>query len=66
MESSIINNMMMVEIPVLAWLFLAEGVELKAGIGFTLAGIGILIVQLRRPPHFKRSRKTKRQTEITV
>jgi drug/metabolite transporter (DMT)-like permease len=56
MESSIINNMMMVQIPVLAWLFLGEGIELKAGIGFTLAGIGILIVQLRRAPQFKRSR----------
>jgi drug/metabolite transporter (DMT)-like permease len=54
MESSIVNNMMMVQIPVLAWLFLGEGIELKAGIGFTLAGVGILIVQLRRTPRLKR------------
>ncbi len=50
MESSIVNNMMMVQIPVLAWLFLGEGIGLKAGIGFAIAGVGILIVQLRRLP----------------
>lgn len=47
MESSIINNMMMVQIPVLAWLFLGESISLKAGVGFTIAAIGIVIVQLR-------------------
>lgn len=49
-ESSIINNMMMVQIPLLAWLFLGEAIGLKAGVGFTIAGIGILIVQLRGIP----------------
>ena len=50
MESSIVNNMMMVQIPILAWLFLGEGISLKAGIGFAIAGVGILIVQVRRLP----------------
>ena len=50
MESSIVNNMMMVQIPVLAWLFLGEDISLKAGIGFAVAGVGILIVQVRRLP----------------
>lgn len=50
MESSIINNMMMVQIPVLAWLFLGEGIDLKSGIGFAVAGVGIVVVQLRRLP----------------
>jgi drug/metabolite transporter (DMT)-like permease len=66
MESSIINNMMMVEIPVLAWLFLAEGIELKAGVGFALAGVGILIVQLRRAPQFKRSTAISQKAETTA
>lgn len=47
MESSVINNMMMVQIPVLAWLFLGEAISLKSGVGFAVAGVGILIVQLR-------------------
>jgi len=50
MESSIINNLMMIQIPVLAWLFLGEGISLKAGIAYTLAGAGIMVVQLRRLP----------------
>jgi drug/metabolite transporter (DMT)-like permease len=50
MESSIINNMMMVQIPILAWLFLGEGISLKSGVGFAIAGVGILIVQVRRLP----------------
>lgn len=47
MESSIINNTMMIQIPILAWLFLDEeptGLEI---LGMVLAGVGILIVQLR-------------------
>lgn len=56
MESSVINNMMMVQIPVLAWLFLGEEISLKSGIGFAVAGVGILIVQLRNAS-FRRWRK---------
>jgi len=47
-ESSIINNAMMVQIPILAWLFLGEGISLKNALAFSVAGCGILIVQLRR------------------
>lgn len=48
MESGIINNLMMVFVPVLAWLFLNEGLTTRQGIGMLLAGAGILTVQLRR------------------
>ena len=48
MESSIINNMMMVQIPILALLFLGERITWQEGIGMVLAAIGIVIVQLRR------------------
>ena len=48
MESSIINSTMLIQIAVLAWVFLGESVTWLEGIGMFLAGIGVLIVQLRR------------------
>jgi drug/metabolite transporter (DMT)-like permease len=48
MQSSIINNTMAIQIPVLAWLFLGERITWQEGIGMVLAGFGALIVQLRR------------------
>ena len=47
MESSLINNTMMIQIPVLAWLFLDEEPSIVQILGMILAGGGILIVQLR-------------------
>jgi drug/metabolite transporter (DMT)-like permease len=47
MESSIINNTMMIQIPLLAWLFLDEQPSVRETLGMILAGVGILIVQLR-------------------
>jgi drug/metabolite transporter (DMT)-like permease len=47
-ESSIINNMMLVQIPILALLFLGEQITWREGSGMILAGTGIIIVQLRR------------------
>lgn len=48
MESSIVNNTMMIQIPILALLFLGEQITWREGIGLVLAGVGILMVQLRR------------------
>lgn len=48
MESSIINNTMTIQIPILALIFLGETIDLKAGIGMILAGIGIFAVQIYR------------------
>ena len=48
MESSIINNTMLIQIPILALLFLGEQITWREGIGMLLAGAGILIVQFRR------------------
>jgi drug/metabolite transporter (DMT)-like permease len=47
-QSSIINSTMLVQIAVLAWLFLGERLSGQEGIGMVLAGIGAMIVQLRR------------------
>lgn len=48
MESSIINNTMLVQIALLAWLFLGESLTAQEIAGMALAGAGALIVQLRR------------------
>ncbi len=48
MQSSIINSTMLVQIAILAWLFLGERFTWQEGIGMALAGFGALVVQLRR------------------
>ena len=46
-ESSIINNTMLVQIAALAWLFLGEKLALRDVVGLILATAGILISQLK-------------------
>ena len=48
MESSIINSTMLIQIAVLAWLFLDEPLTGQKIVGMALAGAGALIVQVRR------------------
>jgi drug/metabolite transporter (DMT)-like permease len=47
MESSVINGTLIVQVPVLAWLFLGEALTLPKLLGLALAGTGALLVQLR-------------------
>ncbi|MFN2189028.1 MAG: DMT family transporter [Candidatus Promineifilaceae bacterium] len=47
MESTLINNTMMIQIPILAWLFLGENPSPLEIIGMILAGFGIVVVQMR-------------------
>jgi drug/metabolite transporter (DMT)-like permease len=47
-ESSIINNTMLIQIAILAWIFLGEALDLREIAGLALAGTGTLIVQTRR------------------
>lgn len=47
-ESSIINGTMLIWIPILAMLFLGERITPKELLGLVLAGLGTLLVQLRR------------------
>lgn len=49
-ESSVINNTMLIQIAVLAWLCLGEALDGKAIVGLLLAALGTLLVQLRRWP----------------
>jgi drug/metabolite transporter (DMT)-like permease len=51
MEASMINNTMMIHIPILALLFLGENISEKALIGMVMAGVGILAVQIGRTRH---------------
>lgn len=48
-ETSIINNTMLIQIALLAWIFLGERLSARAIAGLALAAAGTLIVQLRRP-----------------
>jgi drug/metabolite transporter (DMT)-like permease len=46
-ESSIINNTMLIQIAVLAWIFLGEKITLYGAVGLVLAAVGILFVNLK-------------------
>ena len=48
-ESSVMNNMMLIQIAVLAWIFLGEGLDVRQIAGLAIALAGILLVQLHRP-----------------
>ena len=48
MESSIINNTMLIQISILAWLFLDESLGWLEIAGLALAAVGAALVQLRR------------------
>ena len=47
-ESSIVNNTMLIQVACLSWLFLGEALYWWQIVGMVLAGLGTLIVQLRR------------------
>lgn len=47
MESSIINGTMLIQIAVLAWLFLGEDISFKEIIGMLIASSGAVLVQLK-------------------
>lgn len=48
MESSIINGTMLIQIALLAWIFLGESISLKEILGMLIAATGALFVQLKR------------------
>jgi drug/metabolite transporter (DMT)-like permease len=47
-ESSIINNTMLAQVAVLSWVFLGESLGWREIVGIVLAGLGAVLVQLRR------------------
>lgn len=48
MESSIINGTMLIQIAILAWVFLGESITLQEVCGMLIAAIGALLVQLKK------------------
>ena len=56
MESSIINGTMLIQIAVLAWIFLDEEITLQEGIGMLIAASGAVLVQLRLRSEIKSAR----------
>jgi drug/metabolite transporter (DMT)-like permease len=48
MESSIINGTMLIQIALLAWIFLGEEINLREGIGMLVAAMGAIIVQIKK------------------
>ena len=45
-ESTLINNTMLIQIAVLAWVFLDEPISAREGVGLLLAAVGVVLVQL--------------------
>ena len=48
MQSSIINSTMLIQIGILAWVFLGESISAKGGIGMLIAATGAVMVQLKK------------------
>jgi drug/metabolite transporter (DMT)-like permease len=48
MESNLINSTMLIQIAILAWVFLGEALTAAEIAGLVLAGIGVILVQARR------------------
>lgn len=48
MESSIINGTMLIQIAILAWIFLDETITLREGVGMFIAAAGAILVQIKR------------------
>ena len=51
MESSIINGTMLIQIAILAWIFLGEEISLKEAIGMLIASFGAVLVQIKLKKH---------------
>ena len=61
MESSIINGTMLIQIALLAWIFIDEKITFQEGIGMAIAAIGAVLVQIKmnrakkaRQEHFRK------------
>ena len=53
MESSIINGTMLIQIAVLAWIFIDESISLQEGMGMLVAAAGAFLVQVKRKKALK-------------
>ena len=62
-EASVVNNLMLVFIAVLAWVFLGETITTQGAVGLVFATVGIFLVQVRLRrvtiPSFRRVQNTR-------
>lgn len=65
MESSIINGTMLIQIAVLAWLFVGETINFQEGLGMAVAASGALLVQLSGRPEMRDWNFLRRRSSIT-
>jgi drug/metabolite transporter (DMT)-like permease len=65
MESSIINGTMLIQIALLAWIFLGESLTPQAILGMLLGALGALTVQLR-PKLFQRREAPQRADQLST
>lgn len=49
-ESSIINNTMLIQIALLAWVFLGEALDFVEVVGLALAAVGVFLAQIKKKP----------------
>ena len=63
-ESSVINNMMLTQIAILAWIFLGEALSPRAIVALAIAVTGVIVVQLGRPKETVREEESLPQTNI--
>jgi len=61
MESSVINNTMLIQISVLSWLILGEKLNIWEGLGLFIALIGVILVSVR----FKKKSDTIHKLELS-
>lgn len=54
-ESSIINGTMLIQIAILAWYFLDENISFQEGIGMIIAGVGAVLVQIKKGKFSKKA-----------
>jgi drug/metabolite transporter (DMT)-like permease len=57
-ESSVINNTMLVQIAILAWIFLGEELDLRELIGLGIATVGVMVFQLHRVSDYTETKST--------
>ena len=57
MESSIINGTMLIQIAILAWIFLEESITLQEGAGMLIAAVGTVLVQMKKMSGFVKLRR---------
>jgi drug/metabolite transporter (DMT)-like permease len=55
MESSIINGTMLIQIAILAWVFLGESITLQEGTGMLIAAVGAVLVQVKKVKSSKKN-----------